>query len=261
VSAVPSAVVAGTGAAAAAFGAAVALVGWPSEARSSTRATPPSSRRGALDRATVACLAALGRPVPDATARRHLRWWSAIVVVAALGAPVTAVPVAVAGWAWARRRRHRSEREHRRAVARTLPDAVDLLALCTRAGVALPIAHGLVAPRLETPIGPALAAAAAEAAAGRSRADALTDALGPLGDRAATLAHVLAEHLRYGVPLEPALDRLGVELRADRRRQAEEDARRVPVRLLGPLVACVLPAFALLTVVPLLAASLRALPS
>ena len=38
------------------------------------------------------------------------------------------------------------------------------------------------------------------------------------------------------------------EVRADRRRTGEAAARRVPVKLLFPLVACVLPAFALLTV-------------
>ena len=71
---------------------------------------------------------------------------------------------------------------------------------------------------------------------------------------------MLGDHLRYGVPLLPGLERTGLELRLDRRRAAELDARRVPVRLLAPLVTCVLPAFALLTVVPLLAASLEALP-
>ncbi len=95
---------------------------------------------------------------------------------------------------------------------------------------------------------------------GRPRADALLDALAPFGDRAHALAHVLGDHLRYGVPLLPGLERTGLELRLDRRRAAELDARRVPVRLLAPLVTCVLPAFALLTVVPLLAASLEALP-
>src|SRR5205085_11545057 len=97
-------------------------------------------------------------------------------------------------------------------------------------------------------------------AGGRVRADALLDALGPLGDRAAALAHVLVDHLRYGVPLVPGLERLGLELRIDRRRRAEEEARRVPLRLLAPLITCVLPAFGLLTVVPLLVASLRSLP-
>ena len=97
--------------------------------------------------------------------------------------------------------------------------------------------------------------------AGRARADALGDQLAPLGERAHALADVLRDHLRYGVPLLPALERTSLELRLDRRRAAEVEARRVPVRLLFPLVTCVLPAFALLTVVPLLAASLDALPT
>ena len=46
--------------------------------------------------------------------------------------------------------------------------------------------------------------------------------------------------------------RLAQEVRADVRRRAEARARTVPVRLLFPLVFCVLPAFALLTVVPVL---------
>ena len=41
-----------------------------------------------------------------------------------------------------------------------------------------------------------------------------------------------------------------------RRVAAEEAARRIPVTMLFPLVMCVLPAFALLTVVPILAATL-----
>jgi len=59
---------------------------------------------------------------------------------------------------------------------------------------------------------------------------------------------VLAGAERYGTPLLPALDRLALDARLDRRRRAEEAARRVPVKLLFPLVLCVLPAFGLLTV-------------
>ncbi|MDP9387533.1 MAG: hypothetical protein M3Q48_06280, partial [Actinomycetota bacterium] len=57
----------------------------------------------------------------------------------------------------------------------------------------------------------------------------------------------------------PALERLAAEVRRQRLRQAEEAARRVPVLLLFPLVLCVLPAFALLTVAPLIAGALREL--
>jgi len=146
------------------------------------------------------------------------------------------------------------------AVRAALPDLVDLLILATTAGLSLPVAHPLVAPHLPAPVGPRLADAHQAAERGRPRPDALVDALGPLGDRARALADVLVDHLRYGVPLIPALERTGLELRLDRRRAAEQEARRVPLRLLAPLVTCVLPAFALLTVVPLLAASLEALP-
>lgn len=164
-------------------------------------------------------------------------------------------------WLRARLARLRVRRALERAVADGLPEAVDLLLLCCGAGIALPLAHPLVARHLPAPLGPALLTADAATEAGLPRADSLQGELGQLGDRATALAHVLTDHLRYGVALAPSLERLGLELRLDRRRRAEQDARRVPIRLLGPLVTCVLPAFGLLTVVPLLVASLRSLPT
>jgi tight adherence protein C len=155
----------------------------------------------------------------------------------------------------------RRHRERSRAVRRALPELVDLLALASTAGLSLPVAHPLVAGHVPAPVGTALRAAHDATRAGRPRADALVEHLAPLGERSHALAQVLGDHLRYGVPLLPALERTGLELRLDRRRAAELEARRVPVRLLAPLVTCVLPAFALLTVVPLLAASLEALPT
>src|SRR5207237_1320975 len=141
-----------------------------------------------------------------------------------------------------------------------LPDVVDLLLLATEAGLSLPLAHEAVAPHAPAPFDEALQAAAARTVVGRARADALVEALSPFGGGAAGLAHVLADHLRYGTPLATALDALRLEARTARRHLVEEAARQVPVRLLGPLVLCVLPAFGALTVVPLLLASLGALP-
>ncbi len=181
--------------------------------------------------------------------------------IALLVAPPMLVPILGSGWITRRRQDLRARRSAARVVTKALPDAVDLLLLCTSAGQSLPLAHPLVAQRIAPPLGEALQLAACEAAAGRPRADALVAALTPLGDRATGLGHALADHLRYGAPLVTTLERWSIELRGDRRRQAEEAARRAPVRLLAPLIVCVLPAFALLTVVPLLVASLRALPS
>jgi tight adherence protein C len=195
---------------------------------------------------------------PSAGAR-HAGLVLGALVVGVVAPPL--LPLAGAGW-WGTRevRRRHAQAEQRRAIRHALPDLVDLLRLTTTAGLSLAVAHPVVAGHVPPPIGPALVAADVAATRGHPRADALTDALAPFGERAGALAHVLSDHLRYGVPLMPALERNGLELRLDRRRAAELDARRVPVRLLGPLVTCVLPAFALLTVVPLIAASLEALP-
>ena len=70
------------------------------------------------------------------------------------------------------------------------------------------------------------------------------------------LADALLASDRLGAPVGPALARLAAEQRAELRRHAETHARRVPVRLLFPLVFVVLPAFGLLTVIPTLLAGL-----
>ena len=93
---------------------------------------------------------------------------------------------------------------------------------------------------------------------GERLGDALS-ALDALGDPALPLAAALRGAARHGAPLTDALERVAVDARVLRRRRAEEDARRLPVQLLFPLVLCVLPAFGLLAVVPLLLASLRSL--
>lgn len=228
------------------------------------RPLPPARSRGSRpDRAARAGTALarwLGSPVDPRAARRLV---PSLLAAAAVAPPAPPLAVALLAAAWVRpllrRRRERHDRD--RAVLRGLPDAVDLLHLCALAGTGLALAHPAVAAKVPGPVGQALREADDLARCGATRADALVAALSPLGERAGALAHVLADHLRYGTALAPELDRLGLELRLLRRRRAEEDARRVPVRLLAPLVTCTLPAFAVLTVVPLLLASLQHLPT
>jgi pilus assembly protein TadC len=72
----------------------------------------------------------------------------------------------------------------------------------------------------------------------------------------ARLLRALAAAEASGAPLADPLVRLGRSTRLAARREAERRARTVPVRLLIPLVVLVLPAFALLTVIPTVLAGL-----
>jgi Flp pilus assembly protein TadB len=89
---------------------------------------------------------------------------------------------------------------------------------------------------------------------------AFDDALRECGRRSEPmrpLTEALRTSARLGAPVAPSLARLAGELRADLRRRAETRARTVPVRLCFPLVGCILPAFALLTVVPVVIDGIR----
>ena len=90
----------------------------------------------------------------------------------------------------------------------------------------------------------------------RDRGESLVDALDALGVREGEpLEGVLAMLVvaqRSGAPIGDALERAAVRQRAELRRAAETRVRRLPVTMLLPLLACVMPAFVLLTIVPLL---------
>ena len=147
----------------------------------------------------------------------------------------------------------------RDVVLDELPDVIDLLLLAVGSGLNVHLAVRAVAARSPPVVGRALGDADGRAVQGVALADALEAAVTEVGESLRPLVVALTSSLRYGTPLVPALERVAAEARADRRRRAEEVARRVPVKLLFPLVACILPAFAALTVLPLLAGTLESL--
>ena len=144
-------------------------------------------------------------------------------------------------------------------IAAQQADVIDLFVLAVGAGLNLRLALAAVAKHSPPAWAPALRVVVERVDRGQRVADALDAVVGVLGDPARPLVRVLAGAERYGTPLLPTLDRLALDARLDRRRRAEEAARRVPVKLLFPLVLCVLPAFGMLTVAPLLAGALDAL--
>lgn len=150
----------------------------------------------------------------------------------------------------------RRARVHRRAVERSVPLVLDVLTVAARAGCTPRLALAATArwcpPATRSP----LVDVERRCGLGVALADSL-DALAAQEPALAPVAEVLALSERSGAPTAELLERLADEARAELRRRAEAHARRVPVRLLFPLVFLVLPAFGLLTVVPALLAGLR----
>ena len=146
-------------------------------------------------------------------------------------------------------RRRRQQRHHDDEVARELAIAVDLVGVGVAAGCTPFVAVEMGARWAPPLLAAGFADVVRACALGHTFDDALRD-LGATLPAARPLTDTLRTTARLGTPVAPALGRLAVDVRADLRRRAEARARTVPVRLCFPLVGCILPAFALLTVVP-----------
>lgn len=153
------------------------------------------------------------------------------------------------------RRRH--VRQRRAIVA--LPDLIELVVVGVRAGLTPAAAIGVAEQHAPLELRPAVAEVVLRLQRGSRLADALAALPEVVGPGAAPFADALAAADRYGLPIEPVLDRLASDARAERRRQGEQDARTLPVRLAFPLVVCTLPAFVLLAIVPALLGALSTL--
>ena len=169
-----------------------------------------------------------------------------------LGAAVRTRPVVLTVTAWvtalSTRRRTRRIAD---SVAHDLPVTIDLLAVAIGAGCTPFVAVEAAAPWAPASIADRLDAVRRDCGLGAGFAEAL-DAQAAAVPALRPLVDALLASDRYGAPVGPALGRLAAEQRAALRRRAEARARTVPVRLLFPLVFLVLPAFAVLTVVPAL---------
>ena len=182
----------------------------------------------------------------------------AVVVISLVSPPLAMTPLLAVVVTSARRRRsHRSSSESR--IAHGLPNVVDLLSMAVGAGLTPRLALASTATWLPEPWDSAAAEVERRATAGESFASAIDIVFESLGPEARPLTATLVAAHTDGAALLPALERVGDEARRRRRVAAQDRARRIPVAMLFPLVVCVLPAFALLTVVPLLIGSLSGL--
>jgi tight adherence protein C len=152
-------------------------------------------------------------------------------------------------------------RERQRLIVRRLPDSLDLLTISVRAGLGFDAALQRVVDKVPGPLSDEFRRALAEIRVGRQRRDALR-AIVPRTDVRAltTFIGAILQAEQLGVPIARVLQIQSEQLRIDRRQRAEQSAAKAPVKMLFPLVGCILPALFVVILGPALILIATSLP-
>lgn len=182
------------------------------------------------------------------------------VVGLALGDPAAGALLACAGAAAPILLARRRERGRRGAVDSQVPQLLDALAAACSAGLSVPTALRRSAGAVDGPLAEELEGVADRVAMGAR----WREELGELAERSGShdlrrAIKTLSRAETLGSPLAQTVADLAEEVRAVRGARLAERARRAPVKMLFPLVFLVLPAFLLLTVVPVLLSTIRSI--
>jgi tight adherence protein C len=132
-----------------------------------------------------------------------------------------------------------------------LPDTLDQMTISVEAGLGFEAAMARVGRSGEGPLAQELVRTLQEVQAGMSRAEAMRS-LAERNDVAELRHFVLAvrQAETYGIPIAQVLRVQAAELRVKRRQRAEERAQKLPVKVVFPLVLCILPAILVVVVGP-----------
>jgi tight adherence protein C len=127
-------------------------------------------------------------------------------------------------------------------MGKDLPDAIDLLTISVEAGLGFDGAMSQVARNTEGPVGGEFARVLQEMQIGMARGEAMRS----LGERTALpelrgFANAMTQADSFGIPIAKVLRVQSLEMRTKRRQRAEEEAQKVAVKVLLPLMLCILP--------------------
>lgn len=127
-------------------------------------------------------------------------------------------------------------------IQKTLPDALDLLTISVEAGLGFDAALAQVARNTKGPLADEFFRVLQEMQIGLGRAEAfraLTDRTNVADLRNFVTAMIQADV--FGIPIANVLRVQAREMRVKRTQRAEERAQKVPVKILFPLIFCILP--------------------
>jgi tight adherence protein C len=136
-------------------------------------------------------------------------------------------------------------------IRKTLSEVLDMLTICVEAGLAFDAALRQVAMNTQGPLADEIFRVLQEMQFGRSRSEALrsmADRTSVAELRSTVVSLIQATDL--GMPMGRVLREQAKEMRLKRRQRAEELAQKVPVKILFPLIFCILPSLFIVVIGP-----------
>ncbi len=135
-------------------------------------------------------------------------------------------------------------------IQKDLPDALDLLTISVEAGLGFDAALAQVARNTDGPLAKDLFRVLQE-----MQLQSRVDALRALGERTtvadlSTFVSSLVQADNLGIPIAQVLREQAKEMRLKRKQRAEEKAMKVPVKILIPMVVCILPVLFVIVLAP-----------
>lgn len=131
----------------------------------------------------------------------------------------------------------------KQSIRRKLPDALDMLTISVEAGLGFDAAIARLVKNMRNPLAVEFGRMLYETNAGTPRADALRH-LAERTDVSELNSFVtsMVQADLFGVSIANTLKTQATEMRTRRRQRAEEQAQKAPVKLVFPLILCILPA-------------------
>jgi tight adherence protein C len=146
------------------------------------------------------------------------------------------------------------EKQRHTEIQQFLPDVVDLLEICVSSGIGLDMAWNIVSEEIHdvSPVlGTAMDLSNFEMHLGASRTEAMRNMAVRTGaQQLSSLAAVLVQSERFGTSIATALREFASGMREERRMSAEENAEKMSVKLVIPMVLFIFPAIAIVIVGP-----------
>jgi tight adherence protein C len=134
-------------------------------------------------------------------------------------------------------------RQHKDRIVKTLPDALDMLSVCATAGLGFDQSMQRVSEYWQTEMGNEFGRVISEMEMGLSRADALRNlAYRTDVSELNSFISLIIQAEKLGMSITNTINAMAEQMRIERRFRAQEEARKLPTKMLFPLAFFIFPA-------------------